>query len=122
MIRIGDTRYPVGPPSGGSMTTASITPAARNAAYQLKREFFEAVAPQLNVSPADLYFAGGKLRSKSNSSLSLSLRQAAAKLKSEELSARANRMPDYGGPSDARRPGGERRTTSGRCAFCRTVG
>ncbi len=98
MIRIGDTRYPVGPPSGGSMTTASITPAARNAAYRLKREFFEAVAPALNASPDDLYFTAGKLRSKSNPSLSLSLRQAAAKMKQEELSVRANRVPDYGGP------------------------
>lgn len=97
MIRIGDTRYPVGPPSGGSMTTASITPAARNAAYRLKREFFEAVAPALNASPDDLYFADGKLKSKSNPSLSLSFRQAAAKMKSEELSVRANRTPDYSG-------------------------
>jgi xanthine dehydrogenase YagR molybdenum-binding subunit len=97
MIRIGDTRYPVGPPSGGSMTTASITPAARNAAYQLKREFFEAVAPSLDSSPDDLYFADGKLRSKSNSSISLSWRQAARKMKTEELSARANRIPDYDG-------------------------
>ena len=75
------------------------------------------MAPQLNVSADDLYFAGGKCVSKSNSSLSLSLRQAAAKLKSEELSARANRVPDYGGPSDARRPGGERRTTLGGVHF-----
>jgi xanthine dehydrogenase YagR molybdenum-binding subunit len=97
MIRIGDTRYPVGPPSGGSMTTASITPAARNAAYRLKREFFEAVAPNLNASPDDLYFAGGTLRSKSNPSLLLSFRQAAAKMKSEELSVRADRIADYSG-------------------------
>ena len=45
MIRIGDTRYPVGPPSGGSMTTASITPAARNAAYQLKRAVLRSRGP-----------------------------------------------------------------------------
>jgi xanthine dehydrogenase YagR molybdenum-binding subunit len=97
MIRIGDTRYPVGPPSGGSMTTASITPAARNAAYRLKRQFFEAVAPAIGASPDDLYFEGERLRSKSNSSLSLSLRQAAAKMKDEELSVRANRIEDYDG-------------------------
>jgi xanthine dehydrogenase YagR molybdenum-binding subunit len=117
MVRIGDTRYPVGPPSGGSMTTSSITPAARNAAYRLKCDFFNAVAPQLNSSPQDLYFADGRLRSKNNSSLSLTLQQAAAKLKSEELSARANRVPDYSGPSDKRRPGGERRSTLGGLHF-----
>jgi xanthine dehydrogenase YagR molybdenum-binding subunit len=117
MIRIGDTRYPVGPPSGGSMTTASLTPAARNAAYQLKREFFEAIASEVNSSPGDLYLADGKLRSKSNPSLSLTFRQAAAKLKSDELSARANRVPDYSGPSDKRKSGGERRTTLGGVHF-----
>src|SRR6185312_430884 len=35
-IRIGDTHFPPGPPSGGSMTTSSITPAARNAAHEAK--------------------------------------------------------------------------------------
>src|SRR5690242_8858205 len=32
-IKIGDTTFPPGPPSGGSQTTNSITPAARNATY-----------------------------------------------------------------------------------------
>jgi xanthine dehydrogenase YagR molybdenum-binding subunit len=64
----------------------------------LKCEFFEAVAPALNVAPETLYFGNGKLRSKSNPSLSLSLRQAAAKMRTEELSVRANRIPDYDGP------------------------
>ncbi len=36
VIRIGDTRYPIGPDSGGSITAGSITPAARNAAFQAK--------------------------------------------------------------------------------------
>ena len=36
VIRIGDTRFPIGPDSGGSITAGSITPAARNAAYQAK--------------------------------------------------------------------------------------
>jgi len=97
MIRIGDTRYPVGPPSGGSMTTASITPAARNAAYRLKQQFLQALAPALNSSPEDLYLADGKLRSKADSSVSMSFRRATAKMKTEELSVRANRTPDYSG-------------------------
>lgn len=36
-VRIGDTSYPPGPASGGSVTTGSITPAARNAAYKAKQ-------------------------------------------------------------------------------------
>ena len=35
-VTIGDTRLPPGPGSGGSVTTASITPAAREAAYAAK--------------------------------------------------------------------------------------
>ena len=30
VIRIGDTRFPIGPDSGGSVTTGSISPAVRN--------------------------------------------------------------------------------------------
>jgi len=29
VIRIGDTRFPIGPDSGGSVTTGSISPAVR---------------------------------------------------------------------------------------------
>src|SRR5260370_12112374 len=32
-IRIGDTRFPIGPDSAGSVTPGSITPSARNAPY-----------------------------------------------------------------------------------------
>jgi xanthine dehydrogenase YagR molybdenum-binding subunit len=58
-VRIGDTSYPPGPPSGGSVTTGSITPAARNAAYKAK--------------------------------------QAAAGMRTEQVSAQATRSDDYGG-------------------------
>ena len=43
-VRIGDTEFPAGPPSYGSMTTASITPPARNAAHQALQMLFSAVA------------------------------------------------------------------------------
>jgi len=53
-IRIGDTRFPIGPDSGGSVTAGSITPAARNAAYQAKQKLFAAVAPQLGTTSDNL--------------------------------------------------------------------
>ena len=37
-VRIGDTRYPPGPPSYGSRTTASMTPPARVAAWKLLQQ------------------------------------------------------------------------------------
>src|SRR5262249_27414315 len=44
VVRIGDTTWPQGPESGGSVTTGSITPAARNAAFRAKRELYAQVA------------------------------------------------------------------------------
>jgi xanthine dehydrogenase YagR molybdenum-binding subunit len=43
-VRIGDTEFPGGPPSYGSRTTASITPAARTAASQVLQSLFREAA------------------------------------------------------------------------------
>jgi xanthine dehydrogenase YagR molybdenum-binding subunit len=79
-VTIGDTQSPPGPPSGGSMTTGSITPAVRNAAYKAKQQLLDAVKPALRgQDPANL-----------------SLKQLAAKLPTETISATARRSPEYG--------------------------
>ena len=94
-IRIGDTRFPIGPDSGGSVTTASITPAVRNAAYKAKQQFLAAIAPGLGVAVGDLVMKDGKVSVKSDPSRSYSLRQAAAKMPTDEISVRETRIPDY---------------------------
>ncbi|HEX8176375.1 MAG TPA: xanthine dehydrogenase family protein molybdopterin-binding subunit [Pyrinomonadaceae bacterium] len=113
-VRIGDTSFPAGPASGGSVTTGSITPAARNAAFKVKQQFLEQVATALNTKPDNLLLRGGQVAVYSiHSSWSdgdsegktfrskprqiLSFRQAAAKLKTEQIAARASRSDDYGG-------------------------
>jgi len=96
-IRIGDTAYPSGPSSGGSKTTGSITPAARNATYQVKRQLFDAVASSLGVRADDLEAKGGKVFAKGDASRSLSFRAAASKLRTDQVTARAVRSKDYGG-------------------------
>jgi xanthine dehydrogenase YagR molybdenum-binding subunit len=79
-VSIGDTQSPPGPPSGGSMTTGSITPAVRNAAYKAHQQLLEAVKPALRgQDPARL-----------------SLKQLAAKMPTETVSATAKRSPEYG--------------------------
>ncbi len=95
VVRIGDTRYPIGPDSGGSITAGSITPAARNAAYQAKQMFLAAVAPQYHAGADDLVLQAGRVHLKSKPSQSWSLKQAAAKLPTDEISARAKRAPEY---------------------------
>lgn len=94
-IKIGDTQFPKGPESGGSVTTGSITPPARNAAWQVRQQLLQAVAPTMGVQPDDLVMADGKVASKSDPSKSLTFRQAAAKLPGEQISATVRRTPDY---------------------------
>ena len=94
-IKIGDTAYPQGPPSGGSQTTNSITPSARNAAYKAKRMLLEEIAPALSVSADDLVMSDGKVFAKDNPAVSLTFKQAAARMKTDEISAKATRGEDY---------------------------
>lgn len=77
-VRIGDTAFPAGPSSGGSMTTGSITPAARNAAWRLKQKLSDGAPP------------------------GTSFRDACRRLKTEEIAERASRTPEYGGDPKAR--------------------
>ncbi|HEY1984760.1 MAG TPA: xanthine dehydrogenase family protein molybdopterin-binding subunit [Terracidiphilus sp.] len=95
VIRIGDTRYPIGPNSGGSVTACSITPAVRNAAYQAKHKLFAAAAPRLGTTADNLGLRGGNVIFKDDGSKSYSFRQVAAKMPTSEISARVTRSPEY---------------------------
>jgi xanthine dehydrogenase YagR molybdenum-binding subunit len=90
-VRIGDTSWLPGPPSGGSMTASSITPAVRNAAYKAKQQFLQQVARPLGAT--DPVLADGQLNWVGGS---VSFKQAAAKLPVEQVSAQAMRTPEYG--------------------------
>jgi xanthine dehydrogenase YagR molybdenum-binding subunit len=93
-VRVGDTQFPPGPPSGGSMTTTSITPAVRNAAYKAKERFVKEVASAWRVSPASISLADGKVTS--DGGKSASFKQAAGAMRTETVSATAMRSPEYG--------------------------
>ncbi|HET7103460.1 MAG TPA: xanthine dehydrogenase family protein molybdopterin-binding subunit [Terracidiphilus sp.] len=94
-VKIGDTNYPVGPNSGGSVTTASLTPAVRDAAWQAAQKFLASIAPPLGTTAADLSFAGGMVHSASGKFQPMSFRTAAAKMTTDEVTAQARRIPDY---------------------------
>ncbi|HEY0378764.1 MAG TPA: xanthine dehydrogenase family protein molybdopterin-binding subunit [Pyrinomonadaceae bacterium] len=111
-VRIGDTSYPAGPASGGSMTTGSISPAARNAAWKVKQQMLQEVAVSLGTSADKLVMRDGQVFvyeeaqkvAEGNGRTShaapirkLSFKQAAARLKTEQIAARASRADDYGG-------------------------
>jgi xanthine dehydrogenase YagR molybdenum-binding subunit len=95
VIRIGDTRFPIGPNSGGSVTAGSITPAVRNAAYQVKQKLFTAVAPSLGTTADNLAVQNGRVVFRNDTSKTYSLKQVAAKLPTNEISPRATRVPEY---------------------------
>lgn len=94
-VKIGDTNYPIGPNSGGSVTTASLTPAVRDAAWQASQKFLASVAPAYNTTPDDLVLTGGEVRSKSGKMQPVSFKRAAGKMSTDVVSAQATRIPDY---------------------------
>jgi len=94
-IRIGDTNHPEGPASGGSMTTLSLTPAVRDAAWQAAQKFLADIAPALGTTPSDLVLVDGEVRSQSGKFAPLPFRRAAAKMTGSQISAQAKRIPDY---------------------------
>jgi xanthine dehydrogenase YagR molybdenum-binding subunit len=96
-VKIGDTQYPPGPPSGGSQVTGSITPAVRTAAYQAKLKLFAQVAAQLEAKPEELVAHGGKIFARGKPEKALPWKKAAARIKGTQVSAQATRLEDYGG-------------------------
>ena len=94
-IRIGDTRFPIGPDSGGSVTAGSITPAVRNAAYQAKQKLFAAVAPGMGTTADNLAVQKGRVVFKNDPSKSFTLKQVTAKMPTGEISAQATRVAEY---------------------------
>jgi xanthine dehydrogenase YagR molybdenum-binding subunit len=97
VLRIGDTDFPAGPPSYGSRTTASMTPAARNAAYRVLKELLRTVAPVLGARAEELVVGRGRIAVRGNADKSLSFRDAASYLATEQITAFASREEDYGG-------------------------
>lgn len=96
-VDIGDTDLPSGPPSYGSQTTASITPPARSAAWQIKQKLFRLVAPVLGVQPDQLMVRDGRIVVRGDATRAVTWRDAAAGVPTDPISAIAARADDYGG-------------------------
>ncbi len=96
-LRIGDTEYPAGSPSYGSRTTASITPAARVAAWRVLQSLLREAALALNAAPGDLIARDGRILVRDEPGRSMGFGEAAARLRTDRISAVAARGDDYGG-------------------------
>ena len=95
--RIGDSRFPPGPASGGSRVTGSITPAARNAAYLAARDLATRIAPSLDAKPDEIVFKDGRVFASSRPDRGLTFVAAAKQANFDEIVHRADRRDDYEG-------------------------
>ncbi len=88
------------------MTTTSITPAARDAAFQARQAMAAALAPMLGVSAPEIEMREGKVFPRADRLRAISFRQAAARLRTSEVVGRASRVPDYKQPKARLKYGG----------------
>jgi xanthine dehydrogenase YagR molybdenum-binding subunit len=98
-VQIGDTRWPIGPASGGSKTLVGITPAVRQAAHEARTKLLAAVAKKLGVAASELRVARGRIEAIGNPAKGLPWKQACAAITTDEIAAIASRPGDWQGPS-----------------------
>ncbi len=93
-VKFGDTNLGQGPASGGSVTTASLTPAARKAAYSAKMKMFEIAAPLLNTDIGKLSLSDGNIFITDDPAKSLTWKQVASKIKGSQITVTGERIDD----------------------------
>jgi len=94
-VHVGDTRFPPGPTSGGSVTTNSSGPAARLAAHEARMRIAALAAPLLNAKPEALEFADGRIFVAANPERQVSFREAAQKMQGEVVASLADRKRQF---------------------------
>jgi len=94
-VRLGDTQFPEGPGSGGSVTINSMAPVVRLAANQARTKLFALAASLLGAAPEELDAANGKIFAAKDKTKSVTFKQAAAKMSGETIDCLAKRGKQY---------------------------
>lgn len=94
-MRIGDTQFPEGPGSGGSITINSVAPVVRLAANEARTKLLALAAPLLGVTPEELDAANGKIFVAKDPAKFVTFKQAAAKMSGETIDCTAKRKKQY---------------------------
>ena len=94
-VHVGDTRFPPGPTSGGSVTTNSSGPAARLAAHEARMRIAALAGPLLKAKPEELEFAGGQIMVAAEPARKVSFREAAQKMPGEVIGCLADRKRQF---------------------------
>ncbi|MFC1564500.1 xanthine dehydrogenase family protein molybdopterin-binding subunit [candidate division KSB1 bacterium] len=93
-VQFGDTNFPPGCPSYGSLATASICPSVRNAVYETLRKLYPVVARRYNVSEDELEAEKGMIRLKNNPSRGMHYRDAIKNISESKITGSAGRGPN----------------------------
>ena len=93
-VKIGDSRYPFGPASGGSVTTGSLIPAVRAAAVHAREKLIAAASAVLAAPESEVRLAGGVFSAQGRSA---EFRKVCSRLPGETLVATGDRAKDYDG-------------------------
>ena len=96
-VLIGDTLFPIGPSSGGSIVTGSITPPARNAAYEIKLKLLDIAAGRLETEVGNIITEDGFYIVKDNPDKKMHFKEVLSQMRTEQITANASRSNDYGG-------------------------
>jgi xanthine dehydrogenase YagR molybdenum-binding subunit len=93
-VKIGDSRYPYGPASGGSKTTDSLIPAVRAAAVHAARKLAEVAAVALGTSADQVAIGEGAFTAGGNS---VEWKRVCSRMPGDSVVATGDRAPDYEG-------------------------
>ena len=93
-VKIGDSRYPFGPASGGSVTIGSLIPAVRAAAVHAREKLMGVAAKVLGEPESEVRIAGGLFSAKGKTA---DFRKVCSRLPGETVVATGDRAKDYDG-------------------------
>lgn len=93
VVRMGDTRHPFGPGSGGSCTAPSVGPACRVAAIAAKKELLKIVSEKRGVRSEELDFRDGKIAR--GASVLMTFKEACGLMSEESITVLGKRAKNY---------------------------
>jgi xanthine dehydrogenase YagR molybdenum-binding subunit len=94
-VTIGDTEFGLAPSSGGSQTTAGITPAVRIAAHAARQRILDIAASEFEVKPDQIKLENGRVYATSDPKKQLTWKEVCEKIPRGEFSVVGDRRPDY---------------------------
>ncbi len=93
-VHLGDSTYPYSILSGGSLTAATVTPAARSAAAAARRALFDLAAPMLGAPAAELETSSRRIRSRAGKR-EMTWEEVLRKVPGGTLAASGERIPNF---------------------------